>query len=972
MQSSYGTEEDNWAAFRDKVWETACAVAKLDAQAQAIPVHKFCASYLSTLNEKSSEIDQICLSVIFSDHGEEEEEFPLVTKKQFDLFLKRFGPPERSLVKIRDVLQNGKKWFHGKQSRQASERLLVETGKEGDFLMRYSSVEGAFTVDYIKRNKICHFNNIRNDPSGGVCVLVGKTPDQQKSYKFTSMNAFITKNEHIFVNPCLNPRSHFQWLKLRIPDSNENSGVGSKKLSANDNDEEEDETDDDEDDDDEENEDPAESKIPTEERVKNAIQNAFQKNKAQLSLKNLGIGPQLPLHICRLNYVVYLDLSKNKLTELPEDLQALRLLKRLNVSSNRLTTLPGVIFASFPRLSSFICAENQITEIPDGLFKATTLTYLDFSANKLTRLPVQINALEQLGFLELSQNNIELLPQMDKLDKLEEFYVAKNKLRELPGSLASLQALTMIDASDNQITHIAKELLSLMAENNSFGLQVDGNPLCEEDAKQIAALLTKTRSRAESRSKKAQDILGVIQMSDRKQWMEEPAAGAAPGGRVGTSAEAQRDKRRESTLDVSEQDREGGLNAKSNSLWLPAFGFNNEEGKGKKVKVFTLQEHINIFDYRRYFYHQTVHANIIGNDKQLGPICISIQKEPTMSSQSDTGIEPVPVYRVLLRTKQYDRRLEVKASEVKLRKKEKYARSDDLLVALKKLLQPFSPRHLWVIRDKRSHREFAELEDKLKSNSSKFGIIYGKDGQDETQMYNNVDGSEEFEDFLTLLGGERINMKGWDKYRGDFSNKADQKSLYTCFRDHEIMFHVMTYLMHMKTTDQYGQQWERKRFIGNDIVVIVFYEGRTPLDPNIFVSNFNHVFALVVPEKRGDKMFYQLHMTYKVGVAESKPPMPEDNMWEHGPEFREFLLTKLINAERCAMSATQFRRPQEKVRAELFQSLQQKFPKRSSRGLTRSRSTDTDRSQVLPEYLDPDTADAIQKYKDKGKDKTDS
>jgi len=49
----------------------------------------------------------------------------------------------------------------------------MESGREGDFLMRYSSVEGAFTVDYIKRQRICHFNNIRNDASGGVCVLVG-------------------------------------------------------------------------------------------------------------------------------------------------------------------------------------------------------------------------------------------------------------------------------------------------------------------------------------------------------------------------------------------------------------------------------------------------------------------------------------------------------------------------------------------------------------------------------------------------------------------------------------------------------------------------------------------------------------------------------------------------------------------------------------------------------------------------------
>jgi hypothetical protein len=32
-------------------------------------------------------------------------------------------------------------------------------------------------------------------------------------------------------------------------------------------------------------------------------------------------------------------------------------------------------------------------------------------------------------------------------------------------------------------------------------------------------------------------------------------------------------------------------------------------------------------------------------------------------------------------------------------------------------------------------------------------------------------GSEVFEDFLSSLG-DRINMKGWDKYRGDFSNKG--------------------------------------------------------------------------------------------------------------------------------------------------------------------------------------------------------
>jgi len=89
--------------------------------------------------------------------------------------------------------------------------------------------------------------------------------------------------------------------------------------------------------------------------------------------------------VCAVGAQVYLDLSRNKLTELPEDLSALRLLKRLNVSANKLTSLPGSIFASFPRLHSLIGAENQITEIPEGLFKATTLSYLDLSSNKISK-----------------------------------------------------------------------------------------------------------------------------------------------------------------------------------------------------------------------------------------------------------------------------------------------------------------------------------------------------------------------------------------------------------------------------------------------------------------------------------------------------------------------------------------------------------------------------------------------------------
>lgn len=91
-----------------------------------------------------------------------------------------------------------------------------------------------------------------------------------------------------------------------------------------------------------------------------------------------------------------------------------------------------------------------------------------------------MNELAQLGFLELSNNQIDTLPLFDRLDKLEELYVNDNQLKELPvrimqhagenevrlrlvcpfyqGSVAFLPALMHLDISNNQVTRIPKVL----------------------------------------------------------------------------------------------------------------------------------------------------------------------------------------------------------------------------------------------------------------------------------------------------------------------------------------------------------------------------------------------------------------------------------------------------------------------------------------------------------------------------------
>lgn len=68
-------------------------------------------------------------------------------------------------------------------------------------------------------------------------------------------------------------------------------------------------------------------------------------------------------------------------------------------------------------------------------------------------------------------------------------------------------------------------------------------------------------------------------------------------------------------------------------------------------------------------------------------------------------------------------------------------------------------------------------------------------------------------------------------------------SVYTNWRNIEIMFHVSTQLPYEKHDPQ---KLQRKRHIGNDIVCVVFLEAdNTAFSPSCIKSHFLHTFILV-------------------------------------------------------------------------------------------------------------------------------
>uniref|UniRef100_A0A672R7X0 RAP1 GTPase activating protein n=1 Tax=Sinocyclocheilus grahami TaxID=75366 RepID=A0A672R7X0_SINGR len=115
---------------------------------------------------------------------------------------------------------------------------------------------------------------------------------------------------------------------------------------------------------------------------------------------------------------------------------------------------------------------------------------------------------------------------------------------------------------------------------------------------------------------------------------------------------------------------------------------------------------------------------------------------------------------------------------------------------------------------------------------------------------------------------------------------------------------------------------QRKRHIGNDIVAIVFQEENTPFVPDMIASNFLHAYVVVQVENAcTDSVLYKVSVTARDDVPFFGPALPDPAVFKKSPEFHEFLLTKLINAEYSCYKAEKFAKLKERTRSALLETL---------------------------------------------------
>lgn len=308
--------------------------------------------------------------------------------------------------------------------------------------------------------------------------------------------------------------------------------------------------------------------------------------------------------------------------------------------------------------------------------------------------------------------------------------------------------------------------------------------------------------------------------------------------------------------------------------------------------------------YRRFFMARE-HSNLVGHDDQLGPVLLSIKSENVANQEH---------IRILLRLRTGTMHEIIPASCLG---------SNPSPIKMAQLLnEQIAVDNFMPVLCSKGSNLIANYDEHVLVSNFKFGVLYQRFGQTtEEELFGNNTTSPAFDEFLDTIG-QRIRLKDHKGYRGglDIQNgHTGDTAVYDVFKEREIMFHVSTLLPY---TEGDPQQLQRKRHIGNDIVAIVFQESNTPFSPDMIASHFLHAFVVIQPlEPNTPNTRYKISVTARDDVPFFGPTLPSPAVFRKGPEFKEFLLTKLINAENACYKADKFAKLELRTRTSLLQNL---------------------------------------------------
>ncbi|XP_019051523.1 PREDICTED: plant intracellular Ras-group-related LRR protein 6 isoform X2 [Nelumbo nucifera] len=245
-----------------------------------------------------------------------------------------------------------------------------------------------------------------------------------------------------------------------------------------------------------------------------------------LSSKELSLGglalTAIPSAVWESGEILKVDLSRNSIQEIPNELSLCTSLESLNgklsdecidylkvgmlisitfeqccmdsisqadasvldthwvliLTNNKIKEWPGAVIQSLSNLSCLKLNNNLLQQIPsDGFRDLSKLKILDLSGNAASfKEHPPLSSLQQLQELYLRRMQLHEVPlDIMSLEQLRILDLGQNSLQTIPEGFKNLTSLVELDLSDNNITTLPPELGLL--ETSLQALRLDGNPL---------------------------------------------------------------------------------------------------------------------------------------------------------------------------------------------------------------------------------------------------------------------------------------------------------------------------------------------------------------------------------------------------------------------------------------------------------------------------------------------------------------
>ena len=161
--------------------------------------------------------------------------------------------------------------------------------------------------------------------------------------------------------------------------------------------------------------------------------------------------------------VVSLDLSHNRIEQLPARLTELVNLQYLNLDNNPGLNIKEVNWEEMPQLRELKLTRLDLKSVPTGIFSIPHIEKLDLYRNKIKDLPSAIAPFSsRLTHLDLSYNLLPSLPNwLFELENLQKLFVEWNRLEWIPREIEKLDQLRVLHLHANYLSTLPTSLSKL-------------------------------------------------------------------------------------------------------------------------------------------------------------------------------------------------------------------------------------------------------------------------------------------------------------------------------------------------------------------------------------------------------------------------------------------------------------------------------------------------------------------------------